>query len=299
LDAYIVHVTSGFLPTDGADFASKEDDLGLHVVDSLSTALDFSKLKDPDSIRICHTAYTALMGFALRGAPTLLGTQRQTLVELGIARITGPRGANTVGIKRSNDLAVAMDEPLAIAACLMFFKGLKGDMGLENFISEAVGSRDPIARGAAFESAIMVTLAKVLDGTRTLGDICDIHTKTDIHVPRWAYEKVQLVSVLGWEGDVPQVCVSGLYQGASPILAVRADSPEGVHEWSKGCGIPFLCPDLHMGPDIWAMVQINSNFFWLALQSKCLALLHLPSRCVKKAVKVVTPKKFYLDKVCF
>jgi hypothetical protein len=148
----------------------------------------------------------------------------------------------------------------------MFFKTFQGDVGLENFIVQSMEDPDPNSHLVAFESTVLIVLAEILDGTRTLDEIFEFHITTDMP-SSWMDQKVQLVAVLDWDGDVPQVCVSGLYCGGSPILGYRANSVKDVKEWCKGSGIPFLFPGVLMESSLWAMVKIGSEYSWLSLQN--------------------------------
>lgn len=188
-----------------------------------------------------------------------------------------------------------MDEPLAVAAAMIFFESLPGTMGLETFISDLLQDFTSPARGAAFENATMIILAQMLNGTRTLEDVLDFHIRDGIP-EMWFGRKVQLVAIQGWSGDVPIVCDAGIRKGSSPSLGFQANSPHDVERWSKGSRIAFLLPDDHMGPDVWALVKIGDAYAWFALQDKCLKQARLPPCQLKQAIRTVTDTQYYRDK---
>lgn len=243
-----------------------------------------------------------LMMFVLRGNyHIILGNDILNNINLGIARISQSEAQASpyLGdvLNNISPLDVVMDEPLAIAAVFMSFETNPYCQGLERFVSSYLADIDSAARGAAFEYATVIILASVLDGSRCLGEIFDFHSNK--HSAMMSTRKARLVSILRWEGDVPVVCDAGLCKGASPVLGFAASSPVEVESWSKGMGVPFLLPDAHMGPDIWALVMVEDEPVWLAIQDKCLKAASLQPAKFAKATQSVTPGRFYINEVSF
>jgi hypothetical protein len=296
LDRYIYSVTSGFKATDGQSFVEEEEELSRQTIDAVSSRwLSFSKLDKPDNISLYQDIHTKLMMFALRGDFRLeADDQVMRMIDLGIARIGSPsQGYIAEVLEKRTRLDIIMDEPLAIAALLFFFDTTKGHKGLEGFLSYSLGNSDVISRGAAFVHATMFILAHILDGTRTFDEVFDIHNRCGLE----EYSgKVQLVSILGWEGNDPIVCNAGLREGASPVIGYAASSPEDVHSWTIGSGTPFLLPDSRMGPDVCALAKVGDSYLYVLLQDKCMKA-SLRRAEMKKSIKTVTPNQWYTDKV--
>jgi hypothetical protein len=294
LDKYISKMTGGFEACDGLPHELQESELSMEAIDVLEWQLDFSALK-PGTI-VWQEIRRMVMMFALRAnyRPNLGQFQA---INLGIARISSPTTRHIKAVLDCpSELDARIDEPLAIAAAFMHFVKTALSDGLKCYTSFNLDV-DSQTRGATFEHAVMIILAKVLNGTRTLDDIFDIHRRNGL--PGTSLGKVQLVSILAWDRNAPIVCDAGLHKGASPVLGFWARKPEHMLEWLRGCGIPFALPDNNMGPDLWTLVKVGGSLLWLGFQDKCFGAARLQYAQYMDAVRSTTPESFYTDKVGF
>jgi hypothetical protein len=261
--------------------------------------LEFSNLKylTRGDYRAIHKNF---MQFVLRQNYRILnGGRLLDMITLGIARISTSSSLPLKNVlEEPAQLDIRLDEPLAIAALLKYYCNDENSECLEDYVASESLDYDSPGRGSTYENATMIILAKILDGTRTLDDIFDFRNRGDLPDAMW-HGRVQLVSILGWDGHQPTVCDAGMYKGASPILGFWAKNPEDVMEWSKGSGIPFLFPDNNMGPDVWALLKVGNQLLWLSVQDKCLAKVRLRHHEIMKGLKTTTPEFFYINVVCY
>lgn len=98
-----------------------------------------------------HTVHNMLMTFSVCGRRPIVTDRLYKMIEIGVARISDPSYWNVGDVLLHNKpLDVLMDEPLAIAAALMFFKGPPASMGLEKFTTDSLGNPHPPTRGHDF-----------------------------------------------------------------------------------------------------------------------------------------------------
>ncbi|KAM6492769.1 hypothetical protein JOM56_012493 [Amanita muscaria] len=161
------------------------------------------KLKRDDGL--VQELSTSLYTYITRGKYPRWYTNKQDLVEYGVARFVG------------QEEEFIVEEPMALVGILRYFEE-EGVM-----IDGDIRARMQAAQGPAFEEAVLLSCTRLFQVGTCLSDVFLFHG----HVPDWACQKGQIMSRKGQElvvSDISPVwCVPGTLMGPDLMAWLRLD----------------------------------------------------------------------------
>ncbi|KIL64829.1 hypothetical protein M378DRAFT_1040593 [Amanita muscaria Koide BX008] len=273
LNAY-VRVFTNFTPIDcdGALLGIEPD------VDSPKLAgFPWYKLKRADHCQddgLVQELSTSLYTYITRGKYPRWYTNKQDLVEYGVARFVG------------QEEEVIVEEPMALVGILRYFEE-EGVM-----IDGDIRARMQAAQGFAFEEAVLLSCTRLFQVGTCLSDVFLFHG----HVPDWAYQKGQIVSRKGQELVVSDI-VNGNPAIPSAGITHFARNPDDVKNWITSKSPVWCVPGTLMGPDLMAWLRLDDGkLILLLIQAKCYLAGNkdtLVPTVTGKAIRSLSPRNFY------
>ena len=256
------------------------------------------------------TVYNILPHYIMRSVlPVPLGSDECLYVEYGFARFKhadGPPPSSSIA-SRNGVASVAFDEPLVLAAAHRWINN--NDMPSYKYFAKNITSHchRSAAPSNGFENFIVYCI-DLLFGIkpRRLKDVFDFHGA----VPTWANLRAELVSLhilptSFTTDDTPHIEYAivkhAQFTGPSATLGANTKTPDSTLQWLAHEMRATVCfPCNAMGPDVLFVLRLaNGKVLWVALQAKLSSGRNgfLDKRLVRSAVRSVTPKNFFLDKV--
>lgn len=221
------------------------------------------------------------------------GDDEKLWVEYGLGRFRKEQGA----------ARVVFDEPLVVAAANRWLNA-ESDRSYAYF-ARNIGSNGNKGSSNGFENYIVYCLHLIFGSEkgRKLKQVFTFHD----HIPRWAEKKrAKLVSVyLSSTGSLHIDTVTHTqFGGPSATLGTYTETAEETLAWlGHGSRTPFCFPCRNMGPDVIFVLELsNKKLIWVALQvkySESNGNRSLDKSTLEHAVRSVTPKHFFRDKVCW
>ncbi|KAK2467560.1 hypothetical protein APHAL10511_000415 [Amanita phalloides] len=308
LNAYIQQFT-GFDPTDGhTAILEEEEEESLESL-SLETRykLDFSELAN--NYDMMSTIRHLISHYIMRSVlPGPLGKDEALYVEYGFARFKCSDGESSWSSKsktRQVSTFAALDEPLVLIAAHRWIEDSEKYTTNYKYLTRHITTHCPSSTSPSngFENFIVHCIDLVF--AKNSPKIMDFFT---FHgpAPPWAKLQAELVSiyilpessVVGTVTGIEHAAVKHAhFAGPSASIGTDAKTPNSTLEWlAHGSRVPFCFPCRAMGPDIIFVLRLsNDKLLWVALQAK-LCFSRIDRERVKKAVRSVTPKNFFLDK---
>jgi hypothetical protein len=289
---HFISAVANVTPTDGDEDVKMEPPI---VEASLIhfKALNFSKLRDGKLSIICILAsnliltsdypmmtriHQVLLHYLIRGDLLLLTQTETRMVEYGFAYF------------RADD-SIRADEPLALLAATHWFStcGYRTD----DYVVHAL--RSPPGRGDGWEDFLALYFVKAFEGSRPLDEVFTFH---DL-VPSWSNDSAELVA-LSIDGEllVSKVDTSQSQLGSFCLGYNATTHTEDLAWFSNPRRRPFLFPSRFMGPDLVFVLRLpNGRYIWVVVQARYRSKEALGDTGVEKAIRTLTPSKFYICKV--
>lgn len=226
--------------------------------------------------------------YLIRSILPPLGSDEATYVEYGFARFLDSETKSTT-----------IDEPLVLLA-LMEWMTKNHDPTFYNSLTKELRSHQKGSNG--FENYIAFCLDLLFSGGgNTKYKIGEVFTFVSGKKPAWADMEAELVSIYRTSsGDLEQSPVKHFaFQGPSVTLGLNADSPEMTSSWLRcDSSTPMMFPHNSMGPDLVFVLKLEDGTnIWVALQAKYSACDTLKREYLRSAMRSVTPRYFWLEKV--
>ena len=256
------------------------------------------------------TVYNILPHYIMRSVlPVPLGSDECLYVEYGFARFKHIPPSSGTGSK--NGMSVAFDEPLVLAAAHRWINN--NDMPTYKYFAKNISSHchRSAAPSNGFENFIVYCIDLLFAiKPRRLKDVFDFHGA----VPTWANLRAELVSLYVLPANASSfttddgtpyveraIVKHAQFTGPSATLGANTKTPDGTLQWlAHEMRAPVCFPCNAMGPDVLFVLRLaNGKVLWVALQAKLSSGRNgfLDKRLVKSAVRSVTPRNFFLDKV--
>ncbi|KAJ7479802.1 hypothetical protein FB451DRAFT_1086365 [Mycena latifolia] len=227
-----------------------------------------------------------------------LTTAEYDAVEYGFARFVAYQDSAHVTTKQLPH-RVVLDEPLVVLA-LQQWLGEK-DVAIHEGIAlrARVGSQE--ANGPnGLEEYFAFYLSTVFDDVTPLCKIFRFHD-----IPEWATKPAKLVSLYrrAIPGNNSKTLESGrVLQGSRPSVGLGTGGNRHYTDlWlTHDVDTPFFFPDNFLGPDILFVLELgdeDKSRIWVAVQSKYSSKALLGKKTLEKALRSVTPSRFYLGEV--
>lgn len=225
--------------------------------------------------------------------PGPFGDDEKLWVEYGLGRFTKEQGA----------ARVVFDEPLVVAAANRWLNA-ESDRSYAYFAGNiGLNKKDGSSNG--FENYLVYCLRLIFGGEkeRKLKEVFTFHGR----IPRWAEKAgAKLVSVYRSSTGPPDIEVvkHTQFSGPSATFGTYTKTPEETLAWLRhGSRTPFCFPCPNMGPDVIFVLELNNKtLVWVALQvknSEPNGNRPLDKSILEHAVRSVTPKHFFRNKVCW
>ena len=223
-------------------------------------------------------SYT-IFSFFTQGDVSLWWVEQESLVEYGIAHFL--QGPSTGGKERQ----VVVDEPLALLSVTRYFE--THSYTLTGNVRQKLQSN----KGAAFEEAVLLAMTRLLQGQNRLRDILEFNHET----PPWANCTAKIVA-RNSSGEFEAFAIEGSFNPRS-TFAFSAKSPEDVASWLESGVAGWCIPDIQMGPDLMARLQLDDGqLLLLIVQAKCYFsgnIDTLKAEVSAKAIESLIPERFY------
>ncbi|KAH6879719.1 hypothetical protein BKA70DRAFT_1207313 [Coprinopsis sp. MPI-PUGE-AT-0042] len=282
LNAYIRHF-SGFKVTDAQQFVDEEPCLPLPVFSQVK--IDFSKLrKNSEMLSTIHQLTTH---YLMRSdLPLTLGKDEALYVEYGYARFVD-----------AETKSVAADEPLVLLAATHWINA--NHLSSYKHFASQIHQHDPNSNG--FENYLAFCIDMAFSGNPR--QVCEVFSFVGAP-PAWAEQRAQLVALERVSSSVVESGIAKRYSASGPsvTLGVNAKSTHETTAWLDGSKRSPMCfPDVNMGPDLLFVLKLeDGSQVWVALQAKYVKRRagkdYLAREYLRKAMKSVTPSKFFLNK---
>ncbi|EJC97298.1 uncharacterized protein FOMMEDRAFT_164063, partial [Fomitiporia mediterranea MF3/22] len=265
----VVTAISGYVPTDAQHSVDREG-----VVEGSPRAivpLDFTKImSNPEVLSDVSHALHSWLVLQIR---VPFSDTKLELIELGFARFV------------SDSERSFIDEPLVLLAAARAFS--ESSFGLVSCICTLLlESQD---RGDHFEELVAYSLACAFDGS----SLCDIISFGE-HVPEWAQQSAELVSVSMNEGGLvfdrfhlPN------YEGSTTIIGAKHSTVDATLRWFQNTSSVLCFPDKLMGPDIVSFIRLHSGQV-LALVIQCRFRRKMDKQTWESAVKSLDLSQLYV-----
>ncbi|KAJ7186529.1 hypothetical protein C8R46DRAFT_980797 [Mycena filopes] len=198
---------------------------------------------------------------------------------------------------------VILDEPVVVLALQQWLGD--NDVSVHDGLAmrASIGTHEA-AGSNGLEQYFAFYLSTVFDNTTPLASIFTFHPKK---TPVWANKGAKLISLYKrtapWKVDAPPPRLQSgrVLESTRPSVALgMGGSSKYVRIWLRhGIETPFIFPDTGMGPDILFVLELGDEAhsrIWVAVQSKYSAENLLAKKELSKAVRSVTPSRFYLGK---
>ncbi|KAK7054515.1 hypothetical protein VNI00_003713 [Paramarasmius palmivorus] len=244
-----------------------------------------------------------------------LGESRMDLVEYGFARIPRDRRATPIrGFPNPDNEDPLIDERLVLWACAIWLntdRKVKNVYSLFQFLSERIRYSDN--GHDYFEDFLLYYFILAFGSTnpRTLGEVFHILGPNATFL-RQKCARLTSVYVPGHQRDqanrqthyLPVVLSSsGEIQVTPGAIGLYAGEYQGrnVFRWMNHEGRELFCfPDKSMGPDLIFILELigaPSTYIWVSVQAKQYNTASLSSETIQDAIRSVTPKAYFLNKV--
>ncbi|KAJ7159550.1 hypothetical protein C8R46DRAFT_1286850, partial [Mycena filopes] len=224
-------------------------------------------------------------------------------VEYGFARFAAVDGAATVAPvpPHQKPIRIVLDEPLVVLALQQWLG--ENDISVHDGLSlrARLGVQEAGSKSNGLEEYFAFYLSTVFDNETPLTSIFRFHPK---RVPVWANEPAKLISLYRrdapWkDGDTRRLQSGRVLEAARPSVSLgMGATSKYVRIWMRhGIKTPFIFPDTGMGPDILFILELGDELrsrIWVAVQSKYSAASLLRREELEKALRSVTPSRFYL-----
>lgn len=304
LNAYVEHITD-FSITDASKFVKGEQEWLLPEISGYR--LDFSNLKESqlpsflinyyreETSDFADTGTTAdLHSFIVNHlvgsttATSLDDGNRAKCVEYGLA------------LNKSKTKAVVVDEPLVLLATTQWMN--KNHRTSYDFLKQNITSHDPHGGSNCFENYLAYSLDLIFSKKRRLDDVFEFHGKVPIWAT-WEAEIVALYRPCTQGSDKVEVAAVSFSDSKAPSVTLGANGREasGTKSWldhADKMRPPFCFPHPRMGPDILFILRLSDgSLIWVALQAKHSMGKRLTNEVLSRAVRSVTPSKYFMGKV--
>ena len=218
-----------------------------------------------------------------------LGSDEAIYVEYGFARFVD-----------AETKSVAVDEPLVLLAATHYLNTSHTTNSSYKHFAKQIHQHDPSSNG--FENYLAFCLDMAFSiAQRQISEVFSFVGGP----PHWAQQRARLVALERVRSGEMEWGLSKHYafSGSSVTLGVNAKSPHETMNWLDGLKHSPICfPDINMGPDLLFVLRLEDDTqLWVALQAKYAkgkgGKGTLPRDSLRKAMKSVTPSKFFLNKV--
>ena len=195
-----------------------------------------------------------------------------------------------------------MNEPLILLHAMRWLDEQR--YSAHDFFASRLNVTTPTSNG--FENHLACIIDVIFSTPRKLSDIFTfafhgLDGKTS--VPEWTNLTAELVSV--YRTDAGELEISPVrhttdFSAPSCTLGVNAKDLDGTAQWLRHRSAPAICfPHNSMGPDLLFVLRLSDgSCLWVALQAKhCTSHKTLPRSELRRALRSVTPRHFFLDSV--
>lgn len=227
--------------------------------------------------------------------PFTLGKDEATYVEYGFARFAD-----------ADTHTVLVDEPLVLLAASSHWTETH-----YRLFAKQIHLHEPASNG--FENYLAFCLGRAFSaGGRRIDEVFTFCASVTSKVPAWAKKEAELVGLYRPEHGKADVEVGSVttasdagrtaLAGPSVTFGMNAKSTEETQAWLEHrVHAPVCFPHASMGPDLLFVLRIVDDraLVWVALQAKYSKGNNgmLPRDFLRKAMRSVTPGKFFIDKV--
>ncbi|KAG6826257.1 hypothetical protein H0H87_007591, partial [Tephrocybe sp. NHM501043] len=277
LNRYIELFTD-FTPTDAQDYVNSEK-TGVSI--SSRYRLDFHKFnKNPDMLATIHQLTTHyLMRSTIPGS---LGQDEKMYVEYGFARFVD-----------ADTHTVAVDEPLVLLAATHWIN--ENYRTSYKFFAKQIHVHDPASNG--FENYLAFCINLSFSKPQRLDEVLTFCGTS----PSWACQEAELVSLLRTTQGIEVSPVRhSTISGPSLTLGVNAKTTRETIAWLQHeKSTPICFPHQSMGPDLLFILRLaDKRMIWVAVQAKYSSGKNgvLSRLFLRRAMRSVTPSKFFIDK---
>ncbi|KAG5650686.1 hypothetical protein H0H81_011379 [Sphagnurus paluster] len=248
---------------------------------------------DPEMIATIHQLTSHYM---MRSTlPFSLGKDEATYVEYGFARFAD-----------ASTCTVRADEPLVLLAAAQWTE--VHYRSSYKLFAKQIHLHEPSSNG--FENFLALCISKAFAGAggRRLNEVFAFSAPMGSRPPAWAKQHAELVGLYRAEGgpgatvEVGTVDVAGPAPASPAVtLGVNAKSAGETVAWlAHALHAPVCFPHASMGPDLLFLLRTldDGRLVWVALQAKYSTGKDgtLSRYFLRKAIRSVTPSKFFVDK---
>jgi hypothetical protein len=189
-----------------------------------------------------------------------------------------------------------IQEPLALVSIVSHFNGNKETL-YSNIMGRVLDNEDPVAKGAAFESLVMLSITRLFRWGARLDEVFDFHG----NAPEWSHQTAQII-IRKEDGSFgPFDFVGGAPELPSASVAFRADHPDDVQKWIELMHTGWCIPGRNMGPDALTCMQLeDGRRLYLAFQMKCFhdpTRKSLPKNITADAIRKLSPLYWFTKSV--
>ncbi|KAJ6487603.1 hypothetical protein C8R45DRAFT_868593 [Mycena sanguinolenta] len=279
---------SGLKVTDGARYIKNWEDT--HLKTSNRTFFNFDKLAEPSHTNVMATIRNMVMRYWLssNGDLSNLTISETEFVQYGFARFLPETTQKNIEMAR-------IDEPLALLALAHWFNAF-GE-SLHHKLALSVGQNSASGENA-LENYLAFCFSGLFSDTRGSRRLDEIFTFAK-PAPAWAKQRATLVSLHSdttSKSKKPEVSRVDWWSRPSYSLATHPSQDASVTlDWLQHkLRVPICFPAQKMGPDLLFILQLESGkMIWVAVQSKYASSTLLDTESLKKALRSVTPAKYF------
>ncbi len=216
--------------------------------------------------------------------PVRLGKDEAIYVEYGFARFVD-----------AETQTVAVDEPLVLLAATNWFNC--NDLSSYKFFAKQIQNHEAECDGSANYIAYCFDL--LFSHRRPIKDIFQFNGAP----PSWSNLEAELVALRRTDISRVEENLVSYSKGSGPSLTLgtNAKSLESTLSWlAHDSHSPICFPHTSMGPDLLFVLRLSDkSLIWVAVQVKYSSENSklLPKEKLRHAMRSVTPRMYFLDKV--